>query len=105
MAIETLAWRHGMRSRQHETCCRVIECCSSPGCCVVALLTGLRESTLNVIRIRSALVVLQMAGHAGCCRQVVVVVDVTIEALTWRNGVRSRQRETCRRVIESRSCP
>ena len=66
----------------------------------MALLAGLRESSLNVIRVRRALVALQMARHAGCHRDVVVVVDVAIDALSRRNGVCSCKREPRRGVVK-----
>ena len=46
---------------------------------------------LHVVRIRRGLEVLQVARNAGVGRQVVVVVDVAIRALSRRNGVRAGQ--------------
>ena len=46
----------------------------------VALLAGLREVRLHVVRIRRALEILQVAAHAGRIRagQVVVVIHVAL---------------------------
>ena len=53
-----------------------------------------------MVRIQRALVVLQMATHAGRTGQVVIVVDVAIGALARRDGVPSSEREAGRAVIE-----
>lgn len=63
-------------------------------------LTRLREPELHVIGIGRALVVLQMARHARCVRDVVIVVDVTIRAQPRRHSMRAGQRETGRGVVE-----
>ena len=67
----------------------------------MALRAGLREAGLHVVGLGGALEVFQVATDAGSvgAGQVVIVVDVTLHALHGR--VRSRQRETRRRVIES----
>ena len=52
-------------------------------------IAGLREIRTDVIRIRGALVVLQVAGHARGAVQAVIIVHVTIGAGAWRNGVQS----------------
>ena len=46
-----------------------------------------------------------MTGHAGRAGQVVVVVDVAIDALTRWHDVHAGQRETGTGVIEGRICP
>jgi len=51
-------------------------------------LAGLGETAGDVVRIRSALEVFQMAGCASRAGQAVVVVDVAIEAGAGRIGVR-----------------
>jgi len=56
---------------------------------VVTGIAGLREIRTDVIRIRGALVVLQVAGHARGAVQAVIIVHVTIGAGAWRNGVQS----------------
>lgn len=52
---------------------------------VVARVAGLREICGYMVRIRRALVVWQVAGHAGCASQAVVVIHVTICALPRRH--------------------
>ena len=90
VAVDALPRWDGVRPRQRETRARVVETCSRPGRCVVALLSGLRKSALHVIGIRRSLVILQVAGDAGRSRQIVVVVDVAIDALPRRHRVRPR---------------
>ena len=87
------ALQRRVRAGEREARRGMIECRSSPRCCVVALLAGLREARRHVIRIRRALEVFQMAADASGIRagQVVVVVDVTLGARNRR--VRARQRE------------
>ena len=53
----------------------------------MALIAGLREVPANVVRVRGALKVFQMAGYARRARQVVVIVDVAIGAQPGRHGV------------------
>ena len=57
--------------------CVVIECSGLPCSCVVARLTGLRERSLNMIRIRCGLEILQMAAHAGGRSAGKLAADVT----------------------------
>ncbi len=54
-----------------------------PGGGAVTLLTSLREARGNVIRIRRALEVLQVAADASCvrARQAVIPVHVALSAL------------------------
>lgn len=63
----------------------------------------LRESPSHVIRIRRALVILQVAAYACIVGQVVVPVDVAIAALKFR--VPSRQGKTALGMIERRRLP
>ena len=74
-----------MRSGQREPGACVIECRSSPGRCVVALLAGLREVRHHVIGIRSALVILKVAGDTRVTSDLVVVVEVAVAALPRRD--------------------
>ena len=103
VALRTL--NGGMRSGQREARGRVIKVGAHPRGRVVALRTGLREAGLHVVGIGGALEVLQVAGHASRIRvrQVVVVVDMALRTLD--RGVRSRQRKTGGRVVETRSRP
>jgi hypothetical protein len=100
VAIGALARRHRVQSRQRKPGAVVIEGCVQPGAGAVALLAGLREIRRDVIRIRRALEILQVAGHARRTRQVVVVVDVAIGALPRRHGVKSGQLKPSSAVIE-----
>jgi len=61
MAIETHAGRIGVRVGQREANGVVVEGCRLPRNRGVALLTGLREPSRNVVRIRGALKIFQMA--------------------------------------------
>ena len=88
----------GMRPGQGEAGGGVIEACSSPGGCVVALLASLRKVGLHVARIIRVLEVREVAAYATGIRDVVVVVDVALRAL--HAGMGTRQREAGSRVIE-----
>ena len=95
---------HGrVSARQRETGRRVIERRVIPRRSVVALLAGLRESRTDVIRIRRSLEIFQVAAHASCRRQVVVIVDVALSTLQSR--VRTGEREPCVVVIKGGLCP
>ena len=71
----------------------------------MALIARLGEIRGGVIRIGRPLIVLQMTGHAGRARQVVVIVDVAIDALTRWHRVHAGERETGTVVIEDRIGP
>ena len=87
VAIGALPRRHGVKSGQLKPSSAVIEDCVQPGTGAVALRAGLREIRRDVIRIRRALEILEVAGHARRARQVVVVIDVAIGALARRYSV------------------
>ena len=97
---------NGVRVREGETGRRMIELAVGPLDRVVTALTGCRESQLRVVDRRGCrVVVLQVARRASRCGQVVVVVDVAVEANARRVSVRIRQRKSHRSVIEGRGLP
>ena len=100
MAIEARARRIGVRIGQWEADGVVVESCRLPGNGSVASLASLREAPCDVVRIRGALEIFQVAGSAGRAGQVVVVVDMTIEAYAGRIGVRIREREADACMVE-----
>ena len=103
MALRAL--QRSVRSRQRESCRRVIKRCASPGRCAVALLAGLREARLHVIWSGCLLEIRQMAADASRVRvrQVVIVVRMALTAL--QAGMRAGQREARRGVIEGGVIP
>lgn len=94
--------RHGVRSGQWKCGFGVVEGRRLPGRSRVAEFAGLGESTRHVIRIRRALKIGEMAGHARRAGDVVVAKlrVVAIRALPRRNGVHAGQRESRGVVIE-----
>ena len=100
MAIGALPRRNGMHGGKREAGAVVIEACVQPGGSIVAGAARLREVRRHVIGIRRALVILQVAGHAGRAVQAVVVVNVAIGALPRWNCVHAGQGEGCEGVIE-----
>ena len=99
------ALQAGMEARQREAGGRVIERRIAPRRRGMALLAGLREIRLHVIRTRGALEVLQVAADASRIRagQIVVVVHVALRAL--QAGVCTCQREASRGVVKRRARP
>jgi len=77
----------------------VIETSISPAHGAVANLTGLRHPGLHMVRISSALVILQMAGHTGCIGEVVIAVDMALRA--GRSGVRPCKRKPGVGMVET----
>jgi len=71
----------------------------------MALLAGLREAGLHMVRSICALEILQVTAHASRIRagQVVIAIHVTLRAL--HAAVCSRQREAGCRMIERGACP
>ena len=105
VTVRALPWRHGVHARQWEVHRRVVETGGLPGGGRVARLASLGEAPGHVIRIGRALKVLQMARHACSAVQGVVIVDVTVGALTRRHRMHARQNEPCRRVVELTIAP
>src|SRR5262249_4088183 len=66
----------------------------------VALVAGLGEVRADVVGIGGALIILEVAAHAGCGIQAVIVIHVAIGAVPRRNRVQSGERETGRAVVE-----
>ena len=89
VAIGALARRYRVQAGQREARVVMVEGCVHPVRGVVALLAGLREVRRHVVGIGRALEVLQVAGHARRAGQVVVIVDVTICALSRRHRMHS----------------
>jgi len=81
MAIRALTRRHRVHPRQREAGVAVVEGRIRPVVSVVALLAGLRKACRDVIGIRRALEVRQVATHACPGANRVVIVDVAIRAL------------------------
>ena len=92
--VALYALQRGMRAGQGEAGGGMIKRRITPRGRGVALLAGLREIRLHVVRIGGALEVLQMAAHTSRvgAGQVVIVVDVALHALHGR--VRAGQWES-----------
>jgi len=90
----------GMQSGERKSGRVVVELRIRPVAGAMALLAGLRETRCDVVGIRRALEVPQVAGHACGAAQGVIIIDVTIRALARRNGVQSGQRKASHRMIE-----
>lgn len=100
MAIGALSRGHRMGSGQGKRRIVVIEGGIRPDRRVMAQLALLRESRSDVIGIRRALEVFQMARDACGAVQTVVVIDVAIRALARGHRVRAGQGESGGGVIE-----
>ena len=83
----------------------MIEGCGLPSRSVVTNLASLRESAGDMVGIRSALEILQVARHARIAGQVVVVIDVAVRASARRYSVQSSEREPGAVVVELRVHP
>ena len=100
VAVRTLARRHRVQACQRESCAVVVERRIQPGRGAVAGLAGLGEVRCDVIRTGRALEILQVAGDARRAVQGVVIVDVAVRALAWRNGVQACQRKAGGGVVK-----
>ena len=78
VAIRTLPRRGRVRPGQREPRAVVVERRAQPGRGAVAGIASLREVRRHVIRIRRALVILQVTGDARRAVQRVVVVNVAV---------------------------
>ena len=103
--VALCALQRSMSTGQRESGGRVVEGRAGPGSRVMALGAGLGEAGLHVVRIRSALEVLQVATNASRVGtgQIVVIVDMALRAGNCR--MRPSQREFGGRVIEGRVRP
>ena len=101
MALRAL--QRNVCASQRETRGRVIESGIRPGRRAVAGFASLRHSSLHVVGIGGALVVLQVARDAGGVGQVVISIDVALRTL--QRDVRACEREAGLSVIEGRVCP
>ncbi len=100
VAIGAEARRHGMGAGQREAGAGVVEGGVRPKSRVVARIARLREIGADVVWAGGSLIILQVAGHARCAVQVVVVIDVAIRADARRHGVRTGERKSGVVVIE-----
>jgi len=82
--VALAALHRGMEAGEREARGGVVERAIAPVGGRVALVAGLRESSLHVIRSSRALEILQVALHAGAAGQVVGVVHVALRALQRR---------------------
>lgn len=105
VAVEADARRVSVRIRQWKSYRGVIEGGRLPSDGRVAGLAGLREPSQDVVRIRRALKILQVTRNASRSSQVVVVVDMAVEAQAGRGGVSVGQRKSDSVVIERRRLP
>ena len=71
----------------------------------MALGAGLGKASRDVIRVGSALVVLQMTAYTRCGGQAEVVVNVAVGALTRWYGMAAGKRETGCAMVEIRVEP
>ncbi len=100
VAIGALARRHRMQPSQRKGRKVVIERRVGPGSRVMALIAGLRKSGRHMVGIGGSLVILHVTGNAGRAGQVVIVVHVTIGALSRRHRMSAGKREANRAVVE-----
>ena len=94
-----------MQSGERKPSAVVVELRVRPVAGAMALLASLREVRSRVVGIRCSLEILEVARHAGGAVQRVVVVDVTIGAGAWWDGVQSGEREPGAVVVKLRVHP
>ena len=106
VAVRTLSRRRSMHAGQRECCLIVVELAVSPKGGVVAQLASRWETYCNVIDGTLGVVVVRLVA-ADACRvgQLVIVVDMAISALPWRNQMRAGQGKASLRVIKSCTQP
>ena len=100
VAIGALPRGDRVCASQNESGAVVVKRRIEPGRRAVAGIASLGEVCRDVVRVRRALIILQVARHAGRARQVVIVVDVAIDALPWRHRVHACQGESGSGMIE-----
>ena len=100
VAIGTQPRRHEMRTGEREPGRAVVERRVEPGRRAVARVASLREVRCDVIRVRCALEIGQMARDAGRTIQGIVVIHVAVCTLTRRHCVQTSQREPRAVVVE-----
>ncbi len=107
VAVRALPGRHSMCVGQYESSAVVVEGPIQPGRCAMALVAGLREVRLHVVRVSCVLIVLQVTVHARATRDVVIAElrVVAIGALPRRHRVEAGQRKSGRGVVELAICP
>src|SRR5262249_31141560 len=99
------ALRGRVRTGQRKPGGRVIEGRVVPRSGVVALLAGLRECGLDVIRVGRALEILQVTADASCVRAAQIVIAIYVALPALRGRVCTGQRKPGGRVIEGRVIP
>ncbi len=105
VAVGAGARRNGMCARQDKVHQRVIEGRRRPGNGGMALLAGCWEISGCVAGITRVLKVRKVARYASRAGQVVIVIDVAINALPGWNRVSSSQWKPNRTMIEFRVQP
>ena len=92
VAVSAGSRRNRVRSSKRKSGLRVVEFSIRPLDGVVALLASRRESGMRH-RTLGVVVIVLVTRNTRDIRDVVVVIDVTIRALSWGHRVRTGQRE------------
>lgn len=100
MAVQAYPGRIRVRVGQKEPDRGMVKAGGLPGDCGVALLASLRESARHVVGALCALVIREMACHAGSRAERVVIVDMAVQADPRRIRVRVSKREPHARVVK-----